>query len=65
MDGDDPKNCAKIRNRIECARHGYPLSEALYPDRKPDPLPCFRPDSLYEGWIEGVQAWYKKPSQKP
>lgn len=32
--------CIKTNNRIECTNCGYPFSEARYPDRQPDPLPC-------------------------
>lgn len=32
--------CKKIENRIECTNHGYPYSEALYPDDPDQPLSC-------------------------
>lgn len=46
--------CQKVEHRVECLEHGYPYSEAAFPDRQGNPLPCDRDDAFYEGWIEGV-----------
>ena len=43
--------CKKIDFRIECSEHGYPYSEALFPD-KAIPIPCNESDEYYEKYIE-------------
>ena len=42
--------CKKVDFRIECIQHGYPYSEAMFPDSK-NPLPCDGQDQLYEDHI--------------
>jgi len=32
MEEEGWETCQKIKNRIECLKHGYPFCEARYPD---------------------------------
>lgn len=53
--------CGKVHKRIQCDKHEYPISEARYKDRTNDPLPCFRNEAFYEGYIDALLGLTEPP----